>query len=606
MPRSRKRTKRDLRQGNAGLDAPGRRCDVCGEPLKGLGIGGTCQSCLLVQPPSALWDPREPPSAKEVSEALPRFEIHDVLGRGALGIVYRATDTHLERTVAIKVMFANPDNPEFAHRFAREASAMAKLNHPNIVTMHDYGTAGALHFLVMEWMEGGTLEEEMSTERTLPLFRAVEVIGQISEALDYAHSQGVIHRDVKPGNILLDRDGTAKLSDFGLVKGLLQEEFAEFALTRTNMVVGTPLYMAPEQMEGSAKVDHRADIYSAGAVLYEMLTGEPAKGRYRPVSDFAAVPRSFNAVIDRALHPSSADRYERISEFHASIVSSAKVPQRRAKLAAMAAVYSLFGVSPWMVMAWNPMKVADDAQAISAQAKHDLPLGTFHEEMDLKKDQRSVENGTDPQEAIEGLPLGSFEAEVDLTQWQRVADYDFELGTGDMAHKQEGEFTLFEGARVKDGHLRLTDIDDKGYCELKRDTSRPLLGLAIHYRFKPDEYLAVGRRNIDLVEFAHYSVSGLRVVSTKWGDPRPTVMLGDYQPLAPTGVIEPNLEPGQWHEVWLLIGDGCRLWINGDPVYHSDDPMIEAWANWSGDETARLAFTGFRGLVDYVEIWEQF
>ena len=195
------------------------RCDVCGEPLKGQGVEGTCQSCLLVQPLSALWDPREPPSAEEIATLLPRFEIHDMLGRGALGIVYLATDTQLKRSVAIKAMAANPDNPEFAQRFAREASVMARLNHPHIVTVHDYGTADTLHFLVMEWMEGGTLEDEMGDKRKLPPSRAVDVTGQICDALQYAHSEGVIHRDVKPGNILLDRNGTAKLSDFGLVKG---------------------------------------------------------------------------------------------------------------------------------------------------------------------------------------------------------------------------------------------------------------------------------------------------------------------------------------------------------------------------------------------------
>ncbi|MEZ5326977.1 MAG: serine/threonine-protein kinase [Verrucomicrobiales bacterium] len=552
-------------------------CDVCGEPLKGRGVDGTCQSCLLVQPVSALWDPREPPSAEEISRLLPRFEIHEQLGRGALGIVFRATDSHLKRTVAVKAMTANSDNPEFAQRFEREAAAMANLNHPHIVTVYDYATAGSLHFLIMEWMEGGTLDDEMGGKRKLPVPRAVEVIGQICDALQYAHSEGVIHRDVKPGNILLDREGTAKLSDFGLVKGLLQEEFTEVALTRTDMAIGTPLYMAPEQMIGSTEVDHRADIYSAGAVLYEMMTGEVPKGRHRPASTFPDVPRFVNGVIDRAMHKEPEGRYEAAKEMKDDLRRGQMAKKRWLVRLGAAAVFVALTLTAGK--AFSPWR---DEQPSEVEPQW-----------------------SDPKEAIDGLPLGSFESEVDLSKWQKIADYNFKQGLGDMAHKQ-GAFTLVEDASIKKGQLVLTEIDDSGAAELKRDTTRPLLGLAIHYRFKPDEYLGVRVRNIDIVEFAHYSVSGLRLVSKRWGDPRPTVKLGDYQPFAPAGVIEPRLEPGQWHEVWLVIGDGCRLWIDGEPVYHSDDPMIEAWANWSGDETARLAFTGFSGLVDYVEIWERF
>ena len=158
-----------------------------------------------------------------------------------------------------------------------------------------------------------TLAEEIRSKGKLPIRRAMRVLGQVCDALDYVHSLGVIHRDVKPGNILLDRKGNAKLSDFGLVKGLLYEEFTEEALTRTNMAVGTPQYMAPEQLEWPAQADHRADIYSTGAVLYEMMTGEVPHGRYKPASKFPGVPRFLNPIVDRALNKVPEKRFERAS-----------------------------------------------------------------------------------------------------------------------------------------------------------------------------------------------------------------------------------------------------------------------------------------------------
>ena len=337
--------------------------------------------------------------------------------------------------------------------------------------------------------------------------------------------------------------------------------------------------MAPEQMTGSADVDHRTDIYSAGAVLYEMVTGEVPTGRHKPASKFPGVPRSLNSVIDRAMHKEAGKRYAGARELKEDLRHRQSAKKRWLVRLGAAAVFVAITLSASKAL---------DSFRLGAAAK-------------------ASQQWSDPQQAIDGLPLGSFESEIDLSKWQKLADFDFEVGLGDMAHKQ-GEFTLIEGARIKDGQLSLTEIGDSGAAELKRETSRQLLGLAIHYRFKPEAYLAVGERNIDIVDFAHYSISGLRLVSRKWGDPRPTVMLGDYQPLAPAGVIEPRLEPKQWHEVWLVVGDGggCRLWIDGEPVYHSDDPMLDAWTSWTGDKIAHVRFEGFRGLVDYVEIWETF
>ena len=574
MARSRKRTKRDERRSDSAGDEPAsKRCDVCGEPLKGTGIDGTCQSCLLVQPLTALWDPREPPSAEEVAGALPRFKIQDVLGRGALGIVYRATDTNLERTVAIKVMAANPDNPEFAHRFAREASAMATLNHPHIVTVHDYGTAGTLHFLVMEWMEGGTLEEEMGDRRKLAVPRAVEVIGQVCEALEYAHSHGVVHRDVKPSNILLDREGTAKLSDFGLVKGLLQEEFAEIALTRTDMAVGTPLYMAPEQMEGSANVDHRADIYSVAAVLYEMLTGETAKGRYKPVSGFADVPRSFNAPVDRALHASPDERHERIADFHADVVASQIAPQRRARLVVRTVVYVLLAaVGAWALLEWKTLKDASPKNVISPGA-------------------------------MTGLPLRPFDAEIDLeNDWRTVADYRFENGFK-ISEGTQSDLAAEGNAAVKDGVLALVAPTDNVSGEIARSERGWPKGLAVNLRFLPEAYVQSADSERILLDFSIGWEAGVFLAHPKWVSGAPTILDGQRDPLAPPGIIERFLEEGQWHDLWVVLdAEGYRVWIDGEPVYRvAESGQLEDWGAWE-ESDADLRIGGFRGMVDHVRI----
>ncbi|MEZ5326976.1 MAG: protein kinase [Verrucomicrobiales bacterium] len=480
-------------------------------------------------------------------------------------------DTQLERTVAIKVMFANPDNPEFAHRFEREASAMAKLNHPHIVTMHEYGIVGDLHFLVMEWMEGGTLEEEMGRTKTLTVSRAVEIIGQICEALDFAHSNGVIHRDVKPGNILLDRTGIAKLSDFGLVKGLLQEEFAEIALTRTDMAVGTPLYMAPEQMEGATNVDRRADIYSAGAVLYEMLTGEVAKGRYQPVSSFADVPRRFNAVIDRALQPLPNNRYDQISELRAALIAAEKIPWRRAKLVARVAVYLLLAVGVWMIMEQKALQGANAEGEISG-------------------------------DATRGLPLRAFDAEFDLNDWRSIADYDFENGFK-ISKGMQRDLAAEGNAAVKDGILALESPTDNVSVKIaRRETGWPE-GLGINLRFLPEEYQLSADSERTLLGFSIGWEAGVFLAQPKWGRGPPTILDGRRQQVAEPGVVEPFLNEGQWHDLWIALdGEGYRIWIDDQPVYRASEPeQLEDWGEWEKTD-ADLVIGGFRGKVDRVRI----
>ena len=212
------------------------------------------------------------------------YEILSPLGAGGMGEVYKARDTRLDRTVAIKVLPEHvAADPDLKQRFEREAKTISSLNHPHICTLHDIGSQDGIDFLVMEYLEGDTLAQRLE-KGALPLDQALKVAIEIADALDKAHRQGIVHRDLKPGNIMLTRAG-AKLLDFGLAKlrkpGTVGAEGFSAATTQSEpltgrgTILGTLQYMAPEQVEGK-EADHRTDIFAFGAVVYEMATGQRA------------------------------------------------------------------------------------------------------------------------------------------------------------------------------------------------------------------------------------------------------------------------------------------------------------------------------------------
>ena len=203
-----------------------------------------------------------------------RYELRDVAGSGGMSSVYRARDTVLERTVAIKILHEHfSDDPEYVERFRREARALAQLNHPNIVTVIDRGEFEGRQFIVFEHVEGENLKELLDREGQLPVDQALALVHQVARGLAFAHDHGVLHRDVKPHNILIDKDGVAKVTDFGIARSLEPAD----GLTETGTLLGTSEYIAPEQARGN-RVDERSDQYSLAAVLYELLTGEPPYG----------------------------------------------------------------------------------------------------------------------------------------------------------------------------------------------------------------------------------------------------------------------------------------------------------------------------------------
>ncbi len=307
-------------------------CPTCGAALDADSPEGLCPRCLLqdgLSEPAAAAAPNGttpypgtfvPPSPEELEQHFPHLEILELLGQGGMGAVYKARQRKLDRLVAVKIL--PPDwgkDPAFAERFDREAKALARLTHPHIVTVHDFGESDGLFYLVMEYVDGANLRHILQQGRLEPA-EALAVIPQICDALQYAHEEGVVHRDIKPENILLDSKGRVKLADFGLAK-LLNRPRAVFTLTGSRQVMGTLDYMAPEQRSHPQAVDHRADIYSLGVVFYEMLTGELPLGRFAPPSHKAGVDRRLDGIVFRALEREPERRYQRFTEVKADLDS---------------------------------------------------------------------------------------------------------------------------------------------------------------------------------------------------------------------------------------------------------------------------------------------
>jgi serine/threonine protein kinase len=343
-----------------------KHCPKCQTPLPGDAPQGLCPKCLLAAAslPTDVGQPvpdKTPPSVAELAAAFPHLEILELIGQGGMGFVFKARQPKLDRFVALKILPQSlAADPAFAERFSREGRVLAKLNHPNIVTIHDFGQASGFFYLLMEFVDGVNLRQAMRAGRFTP-DQALAIVPKICEALQFAHNEGILHRDIKPENILLDAKGRVKIADFGIAKlvgnvaqasqpagsggipaassevgntGLgspvnpqagkpaLQPE----ALTEAGKALGTPNYMAPEQRECSGEVDQRADIYSLGVVFYEMLTGELPLGRFAPPSEKSAADPRVDEVVLRALEKEKAKRYASADEVRTQVETIASNP----------------------------------------------------------------------------------------------------------------------------------------------------------------------------------------------------------------------------------------------------------------------------------------
>ena len=243
----------------------------------------------------------------ELSSHFSQLEILEVLGHGGMGVVYKARQIELDRLVALKILRPNISHDTgFAERFLREARALAKLNHPNIITVYDFGRKEALFFFIMEFVDGANLRHVERVGQLSPA-EALSIVPQVCSALQYAHDNGVEHRDIKSENILITKSGDVRIADFGLAK--LVGNKGDAPLTGTWQVMGTPHYMAPQQFEKPTTVDHRADIYSLGVVIYELLTGELPIGRFRLPSEKVQVDVRLDEVVLRSLDKGVHSRF---------------------------------------------------------------------------------------------------------------------------------------------------------------------------------------------------------------------------------------------------------------------------------------------------------
>lgn len=314
-------------------------CPQCGAALPAGAPGGLCPRCLMalnLQTETVFTDdtpaaqPPLPPD--QIAPHFPQLEILECLGRGGMGVVYQARQKTLNRFVALKLLAPERVNDaKFAERFAREAQALAALNHPNIVTIHDFGQAGGYYFLIMEFVDGLNLRQLLRARKFTPE-EALAIVPPLCDALQFAHERGIVHRDIKPENLLLDKSGRVKVADFGIAK-MLGHSHGDLPGTAsapdnaTKTAMGTPGYSAPEQKSDPQHVDSRADIYSLGVVFYEMLTGELPGKRIEPPSRKVQIDVRLDQVVLRALEKTPELRYQQASEVKTCVETIVASPE---------------------------------------------------------------------------------------------------------------------------------------------------------------------------------------------------------------------------------------------------------------------------------------
>ena len=305
---------------------PESHCPKCGAPIPEDAPQMLCPKCVFSgMSATPLARPHRsnnpPPSVAEVAAHFPDLEVLELIGAGGMGAVYKARQPKLDRLVALKILSHDlAEDPAFEERFNREARVLARLNHPNIVTVFDFGSNGPFCFLLMEYVEGVNLRQAMRAGSFTPA-ESLALVQDVCSALKFAHEEGVLHRDIKPENILLDTRGRVKIADFGIAKLVGINERDDYTLTMPGYALGSPHYMAPEQIETPGDIDQRADIYSLGVVFYELLTRELPIGRFAPPSERSPMDPRIDEIVMRALEKDRKARFQNAGEVKTEVTA---------------------------------------------------------------------------------------------------------------------------------------------------------------------------------------------------------------------------------------------------------------------------------------------
>jgi len=320
---------------------------------------GLCPACLLddiAEPVVGAHGVQRCPTIKQLNEEIKGFQIVELLGKGGAAWTFLAVQESLSREVAVKVMYRNSNWKDSSARFQREAESLAKLNHPRIVTIHDFGSTEDFHYLIMEFVPGPTLRRRINTLRP-NVQQSLNIASQICEAVQYAHDAGILHRDIKPENILFTseaRDAQVKVADFGIAQIFASGEFE--ALTHTGLVSGTPYYIAPEQNCGLNLASPRSDVFAIGVVLYELLCGRLPIGNFPRPSEFCYCNRNVDAAVLKALQ----NRPEKRTADPRSLASQLNQSFSWLRWTAVtSACLMVLSVVAWLVFFSNPNSTSD-------------------------------------------------------------------------------------------------------------------------------------------------------------------------------------------------------------------------------------------------------
>jgi len=414
---------------------------------------------------------------------LGRYDIESVLGKGAMGIVYSGIDSRLQRRVAIKTILKSALDEdtakEYSMRFDREARAVARLNHPNIVQVYDFGEENDLAYIVMEFVKGRELKAFFDAKERFDAKETVHIMGELCEALNFAHEQGVIHRDIKPANVMIDAQGRVKLADFGVAR-ITDADRGSNEKTQAGAVVGTPAYMSPEQIEGG-NIDRRTDIFSAGIILYQFLTGEKpftGEGAWtvakkilqddppRPSSINKTISPLFDAVVNKALAKNADQRFQTARDLGVALKKALEGQSFEDDEKTIVGSLSGLADDERTIVGSPPPSMARAAAAPAESSAARATQATATQEMDLEF-WRAIKDGEDASDFelyIEQFPNGIYTA-LAKRKIAKLRGQASEDSTTRAAQAAEAEKREIEEAARKEAEAKAKLAEEKEKLE---------------------------------------------------------------------------------------------------------------------------------------------